>query len=776
MAKKDNNKNVNRQKIYNKFGSDVLHMIIFAKAASINAKIDCIYPESFIIAILSTGENQITSILSEYNIDLAQCLKHFKNLLHNYKKEDESFDSELQELKISKQVSEICQHAYEYSNKINAQTVTISHIFLSALKITPELKKIFQLACKDKDISILNKALEDIQNDKKIKHLVESGPAKSQNKTSMLNQFCINMTEMAKNNKYDPIIARDNEIEEIITILCRRTKSNPLLIGQPGVGKSAIVEGIAQRIISNTVPKKLMGCKIFNLNMSSMVAGTKYRGEFEERMQILLKEIEDNPQIIIFIDEIHTILGAGSSSSSGLDAANILKPALARSLKCIGATTYEEYKKYFCEDGALMRRFGTIMVEEPNEEQTKMILCGLKEKLETYHDCIITDDAIDTTIKLCKRYRTDKNFPDKAIDCIDIACAKYSWKHENGKKQSITSNDIALVISKQCSIPLEIILWDSYERIKKTEEILAKNIIGQTKAIESICRILKNAYSGVRNPNRPIGTMVFGGPSGTGKTYTGKQLANTIFGNESAFIRLDMTEYTEQHSVSKIIGSPPGYVGFKDIDIIADRIRRKPYCVLLLDEIEKAHPIVVKIFLQVMGDGVLTTASGEKIDCKNVIIIMTGNFNINNFEERPRLGFNSIKENINNNEIQKNKVIDYCRDNFGIEFINRVDDFIYFNDLTEENLKDVAKLKLKEFSERINNKKIQIIFNDSVADRIIELGKDEHGTNAMAIERIISKNIEPCIADGLLSIKEQNKEHTIEVEIKDNEFSLKIDK
>lgn len=787
-AKKENNdkKNISKAKIYAKFGPDVQQLIIYAKAASLNAKIDCIYPESVMVGILSLGENIVNTTLSENDIDLEGCLKVFKTQLNDFVKLNVQEGvigspsvSSWFDLKISKSIITMFQEAYNISEEFHTEFITIGHIFYSLLKISPDFRSVINKHV-DANSNITMDKLENIfqeirDNKKLVKSTSSTSPKKSsQRSSSILAQFAVNMTELASLNKYDPIIARENEIEEAITILCRRNKSNPLLVGEAGVGKSAIVEGIAQRIVSNAVPKKIQGCKVFALNLTSMVAGTKYRGEFEERMVTLLKEIENDDKIIVFIDEIHVIMGTGSSSGGAMDAANILKPALARSMKCIGATTNAEYKKHIAEDAALMRRFGTVNVDEPNEESTKMILLGIKSRLENFHECLITDDAIDSAIYLTKRYRTDKHFPDKAIDCIDTACAKYGWSKKEGVP-SISSADIAMVVSKQCDIPIEIIMWDSYDRIKKTEEILSTKVIGQENAIKSICRILKNAYSGIRNPNRPIGSVVFGGQSGTGKTYTAKQLAATMFGSESAFIRMDMTEYTEEHSISKIIGAPPGYVGFND-DVVADRIRRKPYCVILVDEVEKAHPKVMKIFLQIMGDGILTTSTGEKIDCKNTIIVMTGNFGMNT-EAKQSLGFGASSQSSFNQEKEKGRLISFCERMFGLEFVNRVDDFIPFNPLTDDNLRNVIKLRLSEFSSRIQNKNISVNFEDSLCNYLIDISKKEHGMNAMIIERMISKNLEPCIADELLMYNKSNKgskKHIITVFVENNEVKSKV--
>jgi len=737
------------QKMYDRFSNDVLHMIVFAKAASIDAHVDCLYPESFLIGTLLTGENVVTLALHEHGVDLDTCVKKFKRLLSNRQKENESGDSGVtfDEINISKEIVEVCKAADKLSRDNGHKIVGLGHLFISIMDLHLNLKRIISKECKE-----FKSCIEEILSSKSHKSTVKtSRSSKKKTKDSIIDQYCTDMTELANNGEFDPIISRDSEIEETITILCRRTKSNPILVGEAGVGKTAIVEGIAQRIISNAVPPKLRGCRIYSLNMAGMVAGTKYRGDFEKRIQDLIKAVEDDPDVILFIDEIHTIVGAGGAGSA-MDAANILKPALARKLKCIGATTHQEYKKHFVDDGALSRRFGVVNIDEPSDEDVKKILMGIKDRFEKYHECTISNDAIDSIINLTKRYRPTKYFPDKAIDCMDTACAQNAWSENDEHTPIITSDDVAKVISKQCGVPLEVIMWDTHERIKKTEEFLKKRVIGQEEAVTSVCRVLRNAYSGVRNPDRPIGVLTFGGQSGTGKTYTAKQLSQAIFGSEKNLIKIDMSEYSEKHSISKIIGSPPGYVGFKDVDVVVDKIKRRPYCILLLDEIEKAHPQVMRLFLQVMSEGTITSAVGEKVDCKNIFFIMTGNFGLN-ISKSASMGFNSKgKKSLVENE--RTRLIDFCKKSYGEEFVNRVDAFVPFVELTKENLQDIVEMRLTEFAQRVNHKYISIKIGAKIAEAIVKYHDSEHGMNAMSLDRIISKQVEPLVADTILEIED----------------------
>lgn len=761
-------------RMYDHFDKSISGLIVHAKAASINAQVDCLYPESFMVSILVTGANEVNSVLSDMKVNLEKCLSIFKKDLSK-KRADNEVKGQVgcEDLKISKQIIDVCKAADEIRGNVlsnDEKTVGVRHIFIALLRSSRPIKEVFEReeVTEEKFIDAFsNFSDKNKDRDSHSRDPVEAGHEKSKRShSSALATFCTDVTKQAKSGKLDPIIAREKEIEQSITILCRRSKNNPILLGDPGVGKTAIVEGLAQRIVSGTVPKQLQGCHLYSLSLTSLVAGTKYRGEFEDRIQSLVKEIQSVTDCILFIDEIHTLIGAGSAAGGALDASNILKPFLARNdLRCIGATTLDDYKKYFQKDGALVRRFQQVMVEEPSKDQMRQIISGIKSKFEEYHNCIVSDDAVEAVINLSYRYMPDKNFPDKAIDCLDMGCAKHAWKKE-GERPIIDSNDIAIVVSEQCQIPLEVILWDDNERITKIEDKLVDRIVGQKNAISTVCRSLKNAYSGIRNPEKPIGSFVFGGQSGTGKTYMAKELANIVFGRESAFIRLDMTEFSEKHSVSKLIGSPPGYVGFQETDVLIDKIKRKPYCIVLLDEMEKAHPDVIKLFLQVMSDGIMTDANGNKASFKNVIIIMTGNFGMNE-TARGSLGFSASGKKDPFEESQ-GRLIDYCKDKYGVEFINRVDEFIPFMPLIDSDLKKIAKMRYDEISDRLANRNCKLEFDNSVIDLLLDFSKKDHGKNAMVLNRLISKKIEPCISDVLMSMDKNF--YLITVYAKDGEF------
>ncbi len=756
--------------MHDKYSKEFMLIIVRAKAASLDAHVGCLYPESFLLAMIAKSDNVISQTLLSEGFKVFECRTELKKLLRSKSVHNKSQVIDLDDMNVSDDVSKCVKRAEDICSEMNEKVIGIRHMFMAIMELFPDIKEIFEISGEKKIDCIFNQ----------IKEPQMAGPStttkKKGNKTSSLQQYCIDMTEKASKNEYDPIIAREDEIEEVITTLCRRNKSNPLLIGDAGVGKTAVLEGISQRIVALTVPKILQGCKIYSLSMTTMVAGTQYRGQFEERIQDLIKEAENDPKVILFIDELHTIIGAGSSSGNPMDASNILKPALARNLKCIGATTYEEYKKHIKDDHALSRRFGIINIDEPNEQQIKNILLSVRIKLEQHHDCMITEDAINTSIRLTKRYITDRRFPDKAIDCLDCACAKYAWEKGGKENKIVTGKDIAMIVSKQCNIPIEVIMWDNDKRLDDIQKKLKSRIIGQPQAIDNICRVLKNAYSGVRNPNRPIGVLVLGGESGTGKTYTAKELANACFGSSNSLIRVDMSEYSESHSTSRIIGAPHGYVGFKDGDILVDKIKRKPYCVLLLDEIEKAHSNVLKLFLQVMSDGTLTSASGDNIDCRNVILIMTGNFGMNT-EKKSAMGFNVATNTADKCKNTTDDIINYCKRTYGTDFVNRVDAFVPYIPPNSEDIAKISEINLSEFAGRINNQNIKIVFDKAIPEWIAKQCTMEHGSNAMNIDRIVTKYMEPQIADSILSLEDiDNYIVTITIMLDSDKISTKINK
>lgn len=737
------------------FDEEVVFAIIHAKAATKKSKLNCVYPESLLIGILTMGDNKISnSLQNTFGINIKKLYDDLSIRLTKKNEEKDKKDAPL----ISRGVHNICKKSADIAmgNRKDGVELKISlqDLFVAILEVEPIIKKYFTSM--------------GVDTEELFKDIYKVEPAKieaKKKKKSALETYCVNLTQMAKENKFDPILGRDEEIENAITILCRRNKRNPILVGEAGTGKTALCELLAQRIASNTVPQKLLNCQIYSFNVSTLVAGTKYRGDFEQRIQSLIDEALNDEKCILFIDEMHTLVGSGASSGNSMDGANIMKPALARGLRCIGATTLKEYKENIEKDNALSRRFEKIIINEPNYDETKVILMGIKEKLEYFHKCIITDDAIEASIYLSERYVPETNFPDKSIDCLDTACAKYAW-NENKDKPIVQSSDIAMVISKKSQIPVEIILGSDIQKIKRIEGNLRKKVIGQKKAIDSIVRVLKNNMSGIRNPNKPVGVFVFGGPSGVGKTYLPQILAESAFENKHSLIRLDMTEYGDKASITKIIGSPPSYIGFGDVDVVCDLIRRRPYSVLLLDEIEKGHPDVIRLFLQAMEDGYMTDSLGNKVNFRNLIIIMTGNFGLQK-DSKLSLGFGN-SDPTNEYEQNKKKLIEYCSLEYGEEFCNRIDNFVAFNNLKDEDTVKIIELRLNEFKERVKDK-LNLIIKSGVAELLLQENKD-HSKNGMLANRIVTKKIEPLVADYLLDLGKDEK-LTLTLEVKNGKLN-----
>ncbi len=627
----------------------------------------------------------------------------------------------------------------------------------------------------------------------------------------MLKQYGRDLTEMAAAGKLDPIIGRDSETERVIQILSRRTKNNPCLIGEPGVGKTAVIEGLAQRIIDGNVPETLTGRHIVTLDISGMLAGSKYRGEFEERMKGVMGEVIKNPSVILFIDEIHNIIGAGAAEGA-VDAANILKPALARGeMQVIGATTIDEYRKHIEKDAALERRFQSVTVGEPSPSDAELILFGLRDKYEAHHKLKISDEAIRAAVKLSVRYIGDRYLPDKAIDLIDeaasrlrIKCrtappnlkaledklrsvtaekeaaikaqdferaasirdeeknlteslekAKNEWENSHDDKNVIVGeDDIAEIVTAWTGIPVKKLAQEEAGRLLKLDEILKQRVIDQDEAVNAVARAIRRGRVGLKDPKRPMGSFIFLGPTGVGKTELSKALAEVLFGSESAMIRVDMSEYMEKHSVSKMIGSPPGYVGYDEGGQLTEKIRRHPYSVVLFDEIEKAHPDVFNIMLQILEDGILTDAQGRRVDFKNTVIIMTSNVGAQNIVgKRQALGFTSESESRNSDhERVKTAVLGELKQTFRPEFLNRVDEIIVFNKLTGEDIKKICRIMLAEITKRIGGMGVTVSFTDDVVDMLAREGMDDvYG--ARPLRREIQRRVEDTFASEMLEGK-----------------------
>ena len=642
------------------------------------------------------------------------------------------------------------------------------------------------------------------------------------------------LTQKAREGKIDPVIGRKEEIDKIIQVLSRRTKNNPVLIGEPGVGKSAVVEGLAQAIIKNAVPDLLKDKIVFSLDLAGMVAGAKYRGDFEERLKNAIESIKRNGNVILFIDEIHQIVGAGASSEGSMDAANILKPMLARGeLQTIGATTIEEYRKYIEKDSALERRFTPVQVNEPTVEDTVSILRGLRDKYEAHHKVVITDEAIIAAATLSDRYITDRFLPDKAIDLIDDAASrarlnslnspdevkeleeklkrlnleknkaakgenysqaqklvdeinsvqeqinklKTEWK---GEKQTasptIGSNEIADIVSGWTGVPVVKLTEQESEKLLHLEENLHKRIIGQDEAVSAVSKAIRRARAGLNEPNKPIGSFIFVGPTGVGKTDLAKALAEAMFGDERLMIRLDMSEFMEKHSISKLIGAPPGYIGYDDNSggQLSERVRRKPYSVVLFDEVEKAHPDVFNMLLQILDDGRLTDSKGRVVNFKNTIIIMTSNVGASQIKKMSNFGFSSSTEEEGGYENMKENINEALREQFKPEFLNRIDDIIIFRKLTKEEAGKICHKIIEGLSARLSDRNIKLVISDEAMDKILDEGYSEV-FGARPLKRTIQKRIEDRLSDEILAGHILHGE-TVTVEVKDGELVFRSEK
>ena len=765
--------------------------------------------EHILYGLIAEGEGLASKILSKQGLTSEYVEDEIVKI-------DGIMETKVEEVDFTPRAKRIIENSKRESKRLGQNYVGTEHILLSLMR---EIDSVAVRILIDANIDpqkIFTDLLRLLSEDSPVSPFGEEANIQQDknSQTPTLNQYGKDLTYMAREAKLDPVIGRENEIKRIIEILSRRTKNNPVLIGEPGVGKTAVVEGLAQLITDGKVPEVLKNKKVVSLDMSSMIAGAKYRGDFEERLKKSLSEIKKNGNIILFIDELHTIIGAGAAEGA-MDAANILKPLLSRGeVQIIGATTLNEYRKYIEKDSALERRFQSVLVDEPSSEDTVQILKGLKDKYEAHHKVKISDEAIESAVTLSKRYINDRYLPDKAIDLIDEACSKIkiksvtlpekvtkiekeivkvskekeeaiiaqsfeeaaslrdkekelknklekernTWKNKEDKKEIIvTSEDICEVVSSWTKIPVSKLNKKETEKLKELDINLKKRVIGQDEAVEVLARAIKRARVGLKDEKRPIGSFMLLGPTGVGKTELTKALAENLFGDENAMIRLDMSEFMESHSVSKLIGSPPGYVGYDDGGQLTEQVRRNPYSIVLFDEIEKAHKDVFNILLQILDDGRITDSQGRTVDFKNTIIIMTSN-----------LGSEFI---LNNDFNSKEFVMDELRHTFKPEFINRIDEIIIFNSLNKKTLYDILNNIIDNIEQRISNMHIKINLTEDAKKYIIENSYDER-YGARPIKRYVSKNIESLIANNIIEDNISFGE-IITIDIEDNNFIIK---
>ena len=816
------------QKPYTKKAEKVLEI---AKKASRSMHHSYIGTEHLLIGLLGEGSGAAAKVLSSASVDEERILELIENLIApsgNVITADAGG--------YSPRTLRVLENAAKEAERFKNEKVGTEHLLIALIKeadcaavrllntLGVNLQRLYveTLTAMGEDVSLHK---DEFQNGKLAKK-------KNLEATPTLNQYSRDLTQLAKEGGLDPVIGREEEMQRVIQILSRRSKNNPCLIGEPGVGKTAVVEGLAQNIVSGMVPDSVLNKRVVTLDLSGMVAGSKYRGEFEERIKKVLAEVKKAGNILLFIDELHTIIGAGGAEGA-IDASNILKPSLARGeIQLIGATTIEEYRKYIEKDAALERRFQPVTVEEPDEEQAVAILTGLRPQYEAHHHVKITDEGIRAAVQMSERYINDRNLPDKAIDLMDEAASRVrlgSFKtpkqmketeqrireldiileeavrglrlgdakaareekeellkrhakqikkyHKDAEKKEplVNENEIAEVVSSWTKIPVKKLTADESAKLAKLEKTLHKRVIGQEEAVSAVAKAVRRGRVGLKDPNRPIGSFLFLGPTGVGKTEISKALAEAVFGNEQAMIRVDMSEYMEKHSVSKMVGSPPGYVGYDEGGQLSEKVRRNPYSVVLFDEIEKAHPDVFNILLQVLDDGHITDAQGRKVDFKNTIIIMTSNAGAQSIVSPKHLGFGSQDDEKQNYEYMKQGVMEEVRRIFKPEFLNRIDETIVFHALTKEDMKQIVTLLAKTLVERCRTQmEIELHIRDSVKAYIVETAYDpKYG--ARPLRRMIQSKIEDALAEEILAGRIKRGDR-VEVGLKKKEIVFEVPK
>ncbi|MCK5129520.1 MAG: ATP-dependent Clp protease ATP-binding subunit [Clostridiales bacterium] len=774
--------------------------------------------EHLLLGIIAVGESAASNILVEKGVAPEAIREHIVQLV------GESEFDENGNFAMTPRSKNVMELSIREAKALNHNYVGTEHLLLA---LTREHSSIASRILSDLGVDLT--ALKDeLLNMLKNQEMTKE----KEQKTPKIDQFSRDLTELAKSGELDPVIGRQKEIERVVQILSRRTKNNPVLIGEPGVGKTAVAEGLAQKIVDGSIPFLLKNKRVLSLDLSGMLAGAKFRGQFEERLKDAIEEIHKSKNIILFIDELHTIIGAGAAEGS-IDAANILKPALARGeIQAIGATTITEYRKHIEKDTALERRFQPVMVGEPTPEETILILKGLRDKYEAHHKLSITDEALDAAVKLSDRYITDRFLPDKAIDLMDEAASrmrilsyveppnmkeqedaleevhkqkleavtnqnfekaaqmrdeekklvdkiedmKKAWQKVQDKKKIVVGEkEIAKILSDWMSIPVQQLTQDESERLLDLEKELHKRVIGQDEAIGAVARAIKRARAGLKDPKRPIGSFIFLGPTGVGKTELCKTLAEAVFADEDALIRLDMSEYMERHSVSKLIGSPPGYVGYDDAGQLTEKVRRKPYSVILFDEIEKAHSDVFNILLQIFEDGRLTDSQGRAVDFRNTIIIMTSNIGAVKYGNQKTVGFSTdgiVAESEYNK--MKDHMVEQMKKDFRPEFVNRIDEIVVFHALDEAHIEEIVKLMLDQVKERMLEKDMDVVFTDNARKYLVENGfEPEYG--ARPLRRLIQRIVEDGLAEALLEGKIKTG-NTVTVDLVNGKLEFKAKK
>jgi ATP-dependent Clp protease ATP-binding subunit ClpC len=835
-----------------KFSPRVRDILTYSHEEAVRLGNNYIGIEHLFLGMVRDGDGKALKILKGFGIDI----EYYKRRIEESIRNPNVLPGELTNIPLMKQTEKVLKFTYLVAKEFNSDLINTEHLLLAILKVGNNL--IAQLLESEgidfntykKELVILNNEIlpDEVKReipkdeipgdpmDEDEPRFPRSGgkkPEDAKSKTPVLDNFGRDLTKAAAENRLDPIVGREKELERISQILSRRKKNNPILIGEPGVGKSAIAEGLAIRIVQRKVSRALFDKRLFMLDVASLVAGTKYRGQFEERMKALLNEIEKNPDIILFIDEIHTIVGAGNASGS-LDASNMFKPALARGeLQCIGATTLDEYRQYIEKDGALERRFQKILVDPTSPEETVEILNNIKEKYEDHHFVRYDQAAIDACVKLTNRYMSDRCLPDKAIDALDEAgarvhinnirvpseiislekeleenkinktkaieqqkfekaaelrdndkkiiskleLAKKQWEEQSKlQREAVTEENVAEVVAMMTGVPVTRIAQNESERLVQMEEQLQDAVIGQNEAIKKVAKAIRRNRAGLKDPNKPIGTFIFLGPTGVGKTYLAKVLAKYLFDTEDALVRVDMSEYMEKFAVSRLVGAPPGYIGYEEGGQLTEKVRRKPYSIVLLDEIEKAHPDVFHLLLQVLDDGVLTDSLGRRVDFKNTIVIMTSNIGSRQLKDFGQgVGFGTSAKQSAKATYSQGVIENALKKSFAPEFLNRIDDIVIFDSLEREDIHKIIDVELRHLYARIRDLGFKITISEKAKDFIAEKGWDEQ-FGARPLKRAIQKYVEDALAEEIIKSKPKlGDELQIDFDEEKTEITIKIE-
>ena len=806
--------------MFNRFTQRSQKVLQLAQEEAIRLKHESIGTEHILLGLIREGSGIAAKALEAIEVDLKVIEAGIEELVGAGKEEVGPI------VNYTPRAKKVIELSVDESRKLGHSYIGTEHLLLALIR---EGEGVAARVLNNAGVS-LNKARQQVLQ---LLGSTEQAHSNGSNgaapaSTPTLDGLARDLTQIAREGTLDPVIGRSKEITRVIEILARRTKNNPVLIGEPGVGKTAIAEGLAQQIVQNEVPEILRDKRVMTLDMGTVVAGTKYRGEFEDRLKKVMDEIRQAGNVILFIDELHTLIGAGGAEGA-IDASNILKPALARGeIQCIGATTLDEYRKYIEKDAALERRFQPIQVDEPSVDEAIQIIYGLRDRYEAHHRVKITDAAVEAAVKMSDRYISDRFLPDKAIDLIDEAGSKVrlrsyttppnlkeleakleairseknaavqsqefekaasfrdkeqklkdelekmknNWKEKQGKEESeVTIEDIAAVVSMWTGVPVSRLAQTESEKLLKLEEKLHERVIGQSEAVDAISRAIRRARAGLKDPKRPIGSFIFLGPTGVGKTELARALAEVMFGDEDAMIRVDMSEYMEKHSTSRLVGSPPGYVGFDDGGQLTEKVRRKPYSVILLDEIEKAHPDVFNILLQVLEDGRLTDSKGRTVDFRNTVVIMTSNVGADALKFNKYVGFNLSEGGKTDYKDMKGKMLEELKKAFRPEFLNRLDEMIVFHSLEKEHLKQIVSLMTEQLAKRLKEQGIELEITEAAQDKITTEGYEpEYG--ARPLRRAIQKHVEDRLSEELLKGEVLDGQHVI-FDVEDNEFVVR---